>query len=60
MSSTQRPRPKLNAKEVAEKVLENYQGSDGRRSITDRDMDFIVREVVKQIRDKQVEIPAGR
>jgi TRAP-type uncharacterized transport system substrate-binding protein len=49
-----------NAKEVAEKVLENYQGSDGRRSITDRDMDFIVREVVKQIRDKQVEIPAGR
>ena len=41
-------------------MLENYQGSDGRRSITDRDMDFIVREVVKQIRDKQVEIPAGR
>lgn len=49
-----------NAKEIAEKVLENYQGPDGRKSITARDMDLIVREVVRQIRGKQAEIPTGR
>jgi hypothetical protein len=48
------------AKEITEKVLENYQGPDGRKSTTPRDLDFIVREVVRQIRDKQAEMPVGR
>jgi hypothetical protein len=46
--------------EIVEKLLENYQGSGGRKLISANEKDFIVKEVVKQIRDKQSSTPPNR
>jgi uncharacterized protein len=47
-------------KEIAEKMLEDYQGPNARRSITASEKDLIVREVVKQIRSMHPEMPVSR
>lgn len=50
-----------NVKEMAEKLLDNYQGgANGRRAISASEKDSIIKEVVKQIRGRQAEMPISR
>jgi TRAP-type uncharacterized transport system substrate-binding protein len=46
-----------NVKEIVEKLLENYQSTNGRKVITTTEKDFIIKEVVKQIRGRQTAMP---
>lgn len=47
-------------KEIVEKVLENYQINTGRKGISATEKEFIIREVVKQFRDRQTAMPISR
>jgi uncharacterized protein len=49
-----------NVQEIVEKVLENYKSPNGRKVISANEKDFIIKEVVKQIRDKQTSMPISR
>ena len=49
-----------NVQEIVEKLLENYQSTGGRKLISANEKDVIVKEVVKQIRDRQTPMPANR
>ena len=49
-----------NVQEIVEKLLENYQSTGGRKLISASEKDVIVKEVVKQIRDRQTPMPANR
>jgi uncharacterized protein len=47
-------------KDAVGKVLENYQITTGRKGMSATDKDFIIREVVRQIRSQQTAAPATR
>ena len=49
-----------NVQEIVEKLLENYRVNTGRKVITANEKDYIIKEVVKQMRDKQTSIPVNR
>jgi len=46
--------------EIVEKLLENYRGNTGRKVITANEKDYIIKEVVKQMRVKQTAMPINR
>jgi TRAP-type uncharacterized transport system substrate-binding protein len=49
-----------NVKDVVGKMLENYQVTAGRKAISATEKEFIIREVVKQIRGQQTAAPISR
>ena len=49
-----------NVKEMVGKLLENYPATNARKGISATDREFIIREVVKQIRGRQTALPMSR